>query len=135
MPGHLHPMLVRKYHEISRLRHSFLEKGDPKKTWGRGRGRARRDKEGDEDGEGNKKRPDVEDIKAESLAALRQLEGSGATWLSAKQEECMHAIMRLGGARHLICVLRTGAGKSNLFMAPALMRDDRRGGAILDAYR
>ncbi|KID81130.1 recQ family helicase [Metarhizium guizhouense ARSEF 977] len=122
MPGHLHPMLVRKYHEISRLWHSFLEKGDPKKTWGRGWGRARGDEEDEEDEEGNKKRPDVEDIKAESLAALRQLEGSGATWLSAKQEECMHAIMRLEGARHLICVLRTGAGKSNLFMAPALMR-------------
>ncbi|KJK87120.1 hypothetical protein H633G_09028 [Metarhizium anisopliae BRIP 53284] len=122
MPGHLHPMLVRKYHEISRLWHSFLEKGDPKKTWGRGWGRARGDEEDEEDDEGNKKRPDVEDIKAESLAALRQLEGSGATWLSAKQEECMHAIMRLEGARHLICVLRTGAGKSNLFMAPALMR-------------
>lgn len=34
----------------------------------------------------------------------------------------MHAIIGLEGARHLICVLRTGAGKSNLFMAPALMR-------------
>lgn len=34
----------------------------------------------------------------------------------------MQAIMRLEGARHLICVLSTGAGKSALFMAPAVMR-------------
>lgn len=32
----------------------------------------------DEENESNKK-PDVEDIKAESLAALQQLEGNGAT--------------------------------------------------------
>lgn len=34
----------------------------------------------------------------------------------------MHAIMRLDGPQHLICVLPTGAGKSVLFMAPAVMR-------------
>ncbi|KAK8912648.1 Mediator of RNA polymerase II transcription subunit 34 [Metarhizium anisopliae] len=121
MPGHLHPMLIRKYHEVSRLWHSFLEKGDPKKTWGKGWGRARGDEDEDED-ESNKKKPDVEDIEAESLAALQELEGQNATWRSAKQEECMHAIMRLEGARHLVCVLPTGAGKSTLFMAPAVMR-------------
>jgi superfamily II DNA or RNA helicase len=117
MPGHLHPMLIRRYHEISRLWHSFLEKGDPKKAWGKEWGRAR----GDSEDESNKK-ADVRDIKADSLAALRELEGKSATWRSAKQEECMHAIMQLEGERHLVCVLPTGAGKSILFMAPAMMR-------------
>jgi superfamily II DNA or RNA helicase len=113
MPGHLHPMLVRRYHEVSRLWHLFLEKGNPLKSWGN---RARGDQH-----ESNKK-ADMENIEAETLAALQELEGSTATWRSAKQEECMHAIMRLEDARHLICVLPTGAGKSNLFMVPAMMR-------------
>jgi superfamily II DNA or RNA helicase len=115
MPGRLHPMLIRNYHEISRLWHLFLEKGNPMKPWGRKR-RARGD------GHDSNKKPDTEDAEAESLAALRELEGRSATWRSEKQEECMHAIMRLEGARHLICVLPTGAGKSVLFMAPAVMR-------------
>ncbi|KAL7903691.1 hypothetical protein GGI35DRAFT_492713 [Trichoderma velutinum] len=116
MPGRLHPMLIRKYHDISRLWHLFLEKGNPMKLWG---GRKRR--AGGDERDSNKK-PDTEDVEAESLAALQELEGRGATWRSAKQEECMHAIMRLEGSRHLICVLPTGAGKSVLFMAPAVMR-------------
>ncbi|TWU77386.1 hypothetical protein ED733_006084 [Metarhizium rileyi] len=92
MPGHLHPMLVRKYHEISRLRHSFLEKGDPKKSWGRGWGRARGDKEGDEDDEGNKKRPDVEDYQG----------GIAGGAMAAGGQWCDLAIGEAGGvyARH-----------------------------------
>ncbi|KAL6788920.1 P-loop containing nucleoside triphosphate hydrolase protein [Trichoderma sp. SZMC 28013] len=97
MPGHLHPFLIRRYHEISRLWHSFLGKGNPMESWGK-----RRHTAGDGDGDGQ--------------------EGRSATWRSAKQEECMHAVMRLEGARHLICVLPTGAGKSVLFMASAVMR-------------
>lgn len=64
----------------------------------------------------------MEDLERESLVALRELEGGAATWRSDKQEECMHAIMKLVGAQHLICVLPTGAGESILFMARAMMR-------------
>ncbi|KAL7940041.1 hypothetical protein V8C42DRAFT_349789 [Trichoderma barbatum] len=120
MPGHLHPFLIRRYHEISRLWHSFLGKGNPMKSWGK----KRQAGQAAGDGQESNKRPGTEDVEAESLAALQELEGRSATWRSAKQEECMHAIMRLEGegARHLICVLPTGAGKSVLFMAPAVMR-------------
>jgi superfamily II DNA or RNA helicase len=115
MPGHLTPTLLSNYQKISRLWHQFLDKGNPMKAWGK------RTRAGDDE-DGSRKRPGVEDLEAESLAALRELEGRDATWRSEKQEECMHAIMKLEGAHHLICVLPTGAGKSVLFMAPAVMR-------------
>lgn len=118
MPGHLHPMLIRRYNEVSRFWHLFLDKGNPMKPWAGG-GAARANKHDEHE---SNKRLDTEDIEAESLAALQELEGRNATWRSAKQEECMHAILRLEGARHVICVLPTGAGKSVLFMAPAVMR-------------
>jgi superfamily II DNA or RNA helicase len=119
MPGHLHPMLIRRYHEISRFWHLFLEKGNPMKPWASGR---MTQAGGGHEHESSKKKLDVEDIEAESLAALQELEGRDAVWRSAKQGECMHAILKLDGPRHLICVLPTGAGKSVLFMAPAVMR-------------
>ncbi|EYB28035.1 hypothetical protein FG05_30289 [Fusarium graminearum] len=54
---------------------------------------------------------------------LRRLLGPKATWRSDKQAESMRSIMALKADDTAINVLPTGAGKSILFMLPAVMQD------------
>ncbi|KPA35170.1 recq family helicase, partial [Fusarium langsethiae] len=54
---------------------------------------------------------------------LRKLLGPKATWRSDKQAESMRSIMALKADQTAINVLPTGAGKSILFMLPAVMQD------------
>ncbi|KAK4205819.1 hypothetical protein QBC37DRAFT_393824, partial [Rhypophila decipiens] len=54
---------------------------------------------------------------------LRRLFGPKATWQSNKQAESMRSIMALKADQTAIHVLPTGAGKSILFMLPAVMQD------------
>ena len=115
LPGNLHPTMIYNYQAISKLWHQFLELGNPARQY---RKRAR------EEGEQQPRRRMATevDVATATLKALQELEGAQATWRSPKQAECMHAIMKMQGAEQLICVLPTGAGKSVLFMAPAVMR-------------
>jgi superfamily II DNA or RNA helicase len=67
--------------------------------------------------------PDVAppDVDSAIASGLRKLFGPEAGWRSEKQAECMRTIMGLGDGQLAISVLPTGAGKSILFMLPAVM--------------
>lgn len=52
---------------------------------------------------------------------LQTLFGAAGAWRTVKQEECMRTIFGLGRGRSAICVLPTGAGKSILFLLPAVL--------------
>ncbi|KAI3572913.1 hypothetical protein IWW34DRAFT_837925 [Fusarium oxysporum f. sp. albedinis] len=67
-----------------------------------------------------KKKKKLED---EMRDGLRKLLGPKATWRSDKQAESMRSIMTLKADQTAINVLPTGAGKSILFMLPAVMQD------------
>ncbi|EXK25262.1 hypothetical protein FOMG_18058 [Fusarium oxysporum f. sp. melonis 26406] len=67
-----------------------------------------------------KKKKKLED---EMTDGLRKLLGPKATWRSDKQAESMQSIMALKADQTAINVLPTGAGKSILFMLPAVMGD------------
>ncbi|KAL9565573.1 hypothetical protein ACKAV7_009755 [Fusarium commune] len=67
-----------------------------------------------------KKKKKLEDEMADGL---RKLLGPKATWRSDKQAESMRSIMALKADQTAINVLPTGAGKSILFMLPAVMED------------
>ncbi|GKU10861.1 unnamed protein product, partial [Fusarium langsethiae] len=67
-----------------------------------------------------KKKKKLEDEMAEGL---RRLLGPKATWRSDKQGESMRSIMALKADQTAINILPTGAGKSILFMLPAVMQD------------
>ena len=54
---------------------------------------------------------------------LEQLLGPQATWKIPEQGEAMEAIMNLTQQQQLMVVLPTGAGKSVLFMLPALLEE------------
>lgn len=58
--------------------------------------------------------------------------GPASMWRPGEQRECMEKILALPGEESAICVLPTGAGKSLLFMVPAVMRGghERGGGTI-----
>ncbi|KAK6706732.1 hypothetical protein SNK04_004235 [Fusarium graminearum] len=67
-----------------------------------------------------KKKKKLED---EMTDGLRKLLGPKATWRSDKQAESMRSIMALKADEAAINVLPTGAGKSILFMLPAVMEN------------
>ncbi|PCD21222.1 hypothetical protein FGRA07_11749 [Fusarium graminearum] len=67
-----------------------------------------------------RKKKKLEDDMADGL---RRLLGPKATWRSDKQAESMRSIMALKADDTAINVLPTGAGKSILFMLPAVMQD------------
>ncbi|KAL9563895.1 hypothetical protein ACKAV7_011930 [Fusarium commune] len=67
-----------------------------------------------------RKKKKLEDDMADGL---RRLLGPKATWRSDKQAESMRSIMALKADQTAINVLPTGAGKSILFMLPAVMQD------------
>ena len=62
------------------------------------------------------------DMNEEIVVGLRQLLGPTSRWRSIKQMESMKAIIALKDGETAISVLPTGAGKSILFMLPAVMR-------------
>lgn len=119
--GHLPtltPDMIRNFREISRLWHQFLEKG---LEYGRIKRKATRSA----GGQVLRKRARIEekprDLRREMADGLRELYGPRSTWRSAKQREAMEAILKLEGQSSLVVVLPTGAGKSVLFMVPAVM--------------
>ncbi|KAF4421770.1 recQ family helicase [Fusarium austroafricanum] len=75
-------------------------------------------KEGEAGQKGKGKR-----LEEEMTDGLQRLLGPNATWRSDKQAESMRSIMALKADQAAINVLPTGAGKSILFMLPAVMQD------------
>ncbi len=122
VPGRLQPELMATFRSISRLWHQFLREGGLQT-----RGVRRRAGDEDESGRECKRRredegdTDCEDVEKRIVHGLRRLMGPTSTWKSTKQMECMRMIASLRGDRCGICVLPTGAGKSLLFMIPAVM--------------
>ncbi|KAK2684833.1 hypothetical protein QWA68_016741 [Fusarium oxysporum] len=128
-PGKLQPEMIATFREISKLWHQFLEgrsaeekdneKGSKKKA-------PKRKRDGQVAGQQSRKRrktvqevaQKMEDDMAEGLRALL---GPEATWRTEKQAESMRTIMSLKADQTAINVLPTGAGKSILFMLPAVM--------------
>ncbi len=126
-PGRLQPEMIATFREVSRLWHQFLEHGneggDPnshgkRKHVGQPAEGAKRARTAGIDG-----RTSQTSIEADMAAGLRKLLGPEATWRSDKQAECMRVIMGLSDGQSAINVLPTGAGKSILFMLPAVMPD------------
>ncbi|KAK7583650.1 hypothetical protein V3481_012931 [Fusarium oxysporum f. sp. vasinfectum] len=145
-PGKLQPEMIATFKEISRLWHQYLEgssaegEGDKEKTAVKrkqdsqvtgqqqqqqradssNRATSRKRRKTNKEGEAAQKRKMIED---EMTDGLRRLLGPKATWRSDKQAECMRSIMALKADQTAINVLPTGAGKSILFMLPAVMQD------------
>lgn len=146
-PGKLQPEMIATFKEISKLWHQFLdgsssiEKGGEKEKKGRKRrldsqeterqqqqrnissGRAttsRKRRKTAHEGEPAQKRKKMEE---EMTDGLQRLLGPKATWRSDKQAESMRSIIALKADQTVINVLPTGAGKSILFMLPAVMED------------
>lgn len=123
MPNGLTPEMMENYRGISRLWHQFLLEGDEFRAgWKRkapgdeniaAAARKKSKKEG---------RPSKEENERRMVDGLRMLMGPTSTWRPGKQRECMEKILALQGEESAICVLPTGAGKSLLFMVPAIMR-------------
>ncbi|KID81895.1 recQ family helicase [Metarhizium guizhouense ARSEF 977] len=121
MPNGLTPEMMENYRGISRLWHQFLMEGDEFRAgW-------KRKAPGDESMTARKKnkkedQPSKEENERHMMDGLRMLMGPASTWRPGKQRECMEKILALQGEESAICVLPTGAGKSLLFMVPAIMR-------------
>lgn len=125
LPGRLQPEMIRSFQGISGLWHQFCQEGEAFCA-----GWKRRVVEGGADGGvgGRAKRqkrkvPTAEETEQQMVVGLRTLMGPTSTWRSAKQRESMQAILSLRGDQGAICILPTGAGKSLLFMIPAVMPD------------
>ncbi|KAH6874264.1 P-loop containing nucleoside triphosphate hydrolase protein, partial [Thelonectria olida] len=130
-PGKLQPEMIATFKEISKLWHQFLEgesaeeKGPKRKRKSQATGR--------QSTSGSAKTTRRKRIKTDQEVArdldeamadgLRTLLGPEATWRSDKQAESMRSIMSLKTGQTAINVLPTGAGKSILFMLPAVMRE------------
>lgn len=142
--GRLQPDMIASYRGVSRLWHQFLEQdGDNinssmgNATTGKrkrtaedtgGVDRARRqediqDRGGCFEGDAGWKQGSAAARDEEMVQGLRRLLGSTATWKSIKQRESMQTILRLKREEAAICVLPPGAGKSILFMLPAVLAE------------
>lgn len=126
-PGQLNPEMIATFREVSRLWHQFLEH-DAGAVAG-----ARKRKNKEALGHAAVKRfrlaamtveaQPPRDPEQERMVGLRKLLGPNATWRSPKQEESMKTNMELLDGQSAINVLPTGAGKSILFMLPAVLAD------------
>ncbi len=126
MPGQLQPQMIASYRGVSRLWHQFLLEGDEARAgWkrkasvssGSSRLAMKRAK-------ATAATQDPATRERQMEQALLTLQGPGARWKSTKQRESMAMIAGLRGDQGGICVLPTGAGKSLLFMMPAIMPDE-----------
>lgn len=126
-PGQLQPEMIATFREISRLWHQFLESektedggavGSKRRAGPTMCGRpSKAAKHSPIDVKGD---PDTEDTMDDGL---RQLFGPEGTWRSEKQRASMDVIMGLRAGESMISILPTGAGKSVLFMVPAVLRE------------
>ncbi|KAK6225124.1 hypothetical protein QIS74_02548, partial [Colletotrichum tabaci] len=64
--------------------------------------------------------PDEDELERRLEIGLHGLFGEGARWKTAEQHESARQVMSLQGGKVLMVVLPTGAGKSALFMLPAV---------------
>jgi superfamily II DNA helicase RecQ len=134
--GRLQPEMIASYQGVSRLWHQFLERGNEHSGHSRKMGHhgvAKRKHSAsaeEQSGPGKRRNPGPRsmDSTAESIeqeeemvGGLRQLLGPRATWKSTRQKDAMREILQLQGDTVAICVLPTGAGKSILFMLPAML--------------
>lgn len=126
-PGQLQPQMIATFREISRLWHQFLEHDAAPATGARkrknkevtGHEAAKRFRLATTTVEAQPER----DPEQERMAGLRKLLGPNASWRSPKQEQSMKTNMELLHGQSAINVLPTGAGKSILFMLPAVLAD------------
>lgn len=119
-PGRLQPEMIATFREISGLWHQFLNSEEP--TNDLKRKRATQDSVAVTEKRARAVGISADTVdEAELTAGLRAVLGPEATWRSEKQAESMRAIMQLGPKESMISVLPTGAGKSILFMVPAVM--------------
>jgi superfamily II DNA helicase RecQ len=133
-PGKLQPEMIATFKEISKLWHQFLEgeSAEEKGPKRKGKRRGKHQAEGQQGTDGSaqttrRKRAKTDragrDVEEDMADGLRTLLGPEATWRSDKQAESMRSIMSLKTGQTAINVLPTGAGKSILFMLPAVMRE------------
>ncbi|KAK7947162.1 uncharacterized protein PG986_011483 [Apiospora aurea] len=144
-PNQLQPQMVANFREISRLWHRYLEHGNNGVDF---HGKNGVDSHGGHGEEAPKKRrrstheqadedpitattpaakrseptpdPAAERRQQKADGALKTLLGNGARWRSAEQEDAARRVLALKGNAVLIVVLPTGAGKSVLFLLPAV---------------
>ncbi|KAF3769392.1 P-loop containing nucleoside triphosphate hydrolase protein [Cryphonectria parasitica EP155] len=135
--GRLQPEMVATFRAVSRLWYQFLEGRGEKKERGRIEevvqlGKKRKSaalEEAKAPAAAERKQAKTTaaarrmDTDAEITAGLRTLLGPEAAWKFSEQAESMRTIMQLGPDGTAICVLPTGAGKSLLFMVPAVLAD------------
>ncbi|RSL86277.1 hypothetical protein CDV31_016422, partial [Fusarium ambrosium] len=134
-PGKLQPEMVATFKEISKLWHQFLEGSSAED---KAPTRKRKGQMSDEQNivvvEGpaqatRRKRARTDKVagrrcmEKDMADGLRTLFGPDAIWRSDKQAESMRSIVSLKKGQTAINVLPTGAGKSILFMLPAVMRE------------
>ncbi|KAF3761218.1 hypothetical protein M406DRAFT_75957 [Cryphonectria parasitica EP155] len=131
----LQPEMVATFRAVSRLWHQFLESRGEKKERGRTEevvqlGKKRKSAALEEAeapaAAGRKQAKTIAaagrmDTDAEITAGLRMLLGPEAAWKFSEQAESMQTIMQLGPDGTAICMLLTGAGKSLLFIVPAVL--------------
>lgn len=133
-PGRLQPEMISTYREISRLWHQFLEHDKELEAKGEGKGKGKWKRKGAALAHNEvvlaKRSKQVIVSQTETewseeviVGGLRSLLGVDVEWQSEKQAESMRTIMRLREGETAIIVLPTGAGKSILFMLPAILRD------------
>ncbi|KAK7582804.1 hypothetical protein V3481_012103 [Fusarium oxysporum f. sp. vasinfectum] len=129
-PGKLQPEMIATFREISKLWHQFLEgssAGEKDKEKRSKKNAPKRKQDSQVTGQQSRKRRKTAQEVAQKMEddmteGLRALLGPKATWRSEKQAESMRAIMSLKTDQTAINVLPTGAGKSILFMLPAVMQ-------------
>ncbi|KAK7230149.1 hypothetical protein V2G26_002319 [Clonostachys chloroleuca] len=139
-PGKLQPEMIAIFKEISKLWHQFLEGSSAEDKVSQVRKRKGRvpDKQNAVDGAalatrrkrtrtgkraGRQSMEGQQSTENDIADGLQTLFGPDGAWRSDKQAESMRSIMLLKNGQAVISVLATGAGKSILFMLPAVMRD------------
>lgn len=136
-PGKLQPEMIATFKEISKLWHQFLESRiaeDKAPTTRKRNGRVSNKQSVVDEDDSPAQTTGRKRVRTDKGAGRRVMEkdmadglqilfGPDAVWRSDKQVESMRSIMSLKNGQTAINVLPTGAGKSILFMLPAVMRE------------
>jgi superfamily II DNA helicase RecQ len=135
-PNQLQPEKIEHFREISRLWHRFLERGGSQSSSAakvpKQEPSGKRKRVVEQDGQDwaetetvkSKRMKLSQPVNAQDIQrGLEQLVGPQAVWKIPEQGQAMEAIMNLTKGQTLMVVLPTGAGKSFLFMLPALLDD------------